>query len=325
MLATKDQLVRQWIAYLKNNQIVELSPSANGKLTYIKQPTQEDLRLFLQRFFSDEDIEKALSNAKRSQTLRSKKSVPESLKDTNPCWKGYHPVGTKIKDGKTVPNCVPTAEENIEEDFTDQQLPVDEKFVNSVFQSIIRIQNFNEKQKEAEIQEKKKNLALERLREIISGMTVTQRSQLLAALKNSKIAEYVSETSGTKLDIQSLIRQWKNSNYPKSVNSLKFFLLKTGYSLKDIKNVIYSYFGKQPPEELPDPDNSPAIQRIVKISQDLGIIDQLIEILEKEYKVTEQVLEYADIKSLLETMSGKNLERNIRFAEKKSLGKNKKH
>lgn len=25
----------------------------------------------------------------------------------NPCWKGYHPVGTKKKAGKTVPNCVP--------------------------------------------------------------------------------------------------------------------------------------------------------------------------------------------------------------------------
>jgi hypothetical protein len=33
-----------------------------------------------------------------------------SLKSKNPCWKGYHPVGTKKKAGKTVPNCVPTNE-----------------------------------------------------------------------------------------------------------------------------------------------------------------------------------------------------------------------
>ena len=32
----------------------------------------------------------------------------ESLKTDNPCWKGYKPVGTKKKGGKTVPNCVPT-------------------------------------------------------------------------------------------------------------------------------------------------------------------------------------------------------------------------
>ena len=33
----------------------------------------------------------------------------EGLKDPedNPCWKGYKPVGTKKKAGKTVPNCVP--------------------------------------------------------------------------------------------------------------------------------------------------------------------------------------------------------------------------
>ncbi|MFT2009676.1 hypothetical protein ACMA1I_13435 [Pontibacter sp. 13R65] len=30
-----------------------------------------------------------------------------NLKDNNPCWKGYEPVGMKEKDGKEVPNCVP--------------------------------------------------------------------------------------------------------------------------------------------------------------------------------------------------------------------------
>ena len=39
--------------------------------------------------------------------------VVEGLKDPkdNPCWKGYHPVGTKKKNGRTVPNCVPNANE----------------------------------------------------------------------------------------------------------------------------------------------------------------------------------------------------------------------
>lgn len=38
--------------------------------------------------------------------------ITESLKNDNPCWKGYHPVGTKQKNGKTVPNCVPMQNEN---------------------------------------------------------------------------------------------------------------------------------------------------------------------------------------------------------------------
>jgi hypothetical protein len=36
-------------------------------------------------------------------------AVAEGLRDPadNPCWKGYYPVGTKKKNGRTVPNCVP--------------------------------------------------------------------------------------------------------------------------------------------------------------------------------------------------------------------------
>lgn len=30
--------------------------------------------------------------------------------DPNPCWENYEPYGTKIVDGKEVPNCVPTKE-----------------------------------------------------------------------------------------------------------------------------------------------------------------------------------------------------------------------
>lgn len=39
-----------------------------------------------------------------------KKSFQEGEME-NPCWDGYEPYGTKIVDGKEVPNCVPTEEE----------------------------------------------------------------------------------------------------------------------------------------------------------------------------------------------------------------------
>lgn len=39
----------------------------------------------------------------------------KSLRNSNPCWKGYHPVGTKKKNGKTVPNCVPTNESALQD------------------------------------------------------------------------------------------------------------------------------------------------------------------------------------------------------------------
>lgn len=42
--------------------------------------------------------------------------ITEGLRDPkdNPCWKGYKPVGTKKKGGRTVPNCVP--KESVSED-----------------------------------------------------------------------------------------------------------------------------------------------------------------------------------------------------------------
>ena len=47
-----------------------------------------------------ERIKSFLDEAKKEKTLRN----------SNPCWKGYKPVGTKQKGGRTVPNCVPKEE-----------------------------------------------------------------------------------------------------------------------------------------------------------------------------------------------------------------------
>jgi hypothetical protein len=54
---------------------------------------------------------------KQGDFKHKKQEVPmdEGLRDPkdNPCWKGYKPVGTKKKGGRTVPNCVP--KESVEE------------------------------------------------------------------------------------------------------------------------------------------------------------------------------------------------------------------
>lgn len=31
----------------------------------------------------------------------------EEMIEPNPCWEGYEAIGTKIVDGREVPNCVP--------------------------------------------------------------------------------------------------------------------------------------------------------------------------------------------------------------------------
>ena len=52
----------------------------------------------LSRWNCEEDIQ---------QFEQSIEEAKKTLKNSNPCWKGYKPVGTKKKNGKTVPNCVP--------------------------------------------------------------------------------------------------------------------------------------------------------------------------------------------------------------------------
>lgn len=44
-------------------------------------------------------------------TKKAKKMTPGEVDENNgPCWPGYKQVGTKMKNGKAVPNCVPTNE-----------------------------------------------------------------------------------------------------------------------------------------------------------------------------------------------------------------------
>lgn len=47
----------------------------------------------------------------------------------NPCWKGYEMVGTKQKDGKEVPNCVPVKEDiNSDDDVNNGLVEPEEEY-----------------------------------------------------------------------------------------------------------------------------------------------------------------------------------------------------
>ena len=47
------------------------------------------------------------SGLDKPNPIKEANAKKKTLKNSNPCWKGYHPVGTKKKNGHTVPNCVP--------------------------------------------------------------------------------------------------------------------------------------------------------------------------------------------------------------------------
>lgn len=54
----------------------------------------EEVANFMESYFEQKNL----------QEINKKKEVEEM---ENPCWDGYEMVGTKIKNGKEVPNCVP--------------------------------------------------------------------------------------------------------------------------------------------------------------------------------------------------------------------------
>ena len=41
----------------------------------------------------------------------------EEYIESNPCWEGYEAIGTKMVDGKEVPNCVPIKDNQKKENF----------------------------------------------------------------------------------------------------------------------------------------------------------------------------------------------------------------
>jgi hypothetical protein len=59
----------------------------------------------------------------------------ESLRTENPCWKGYKPVGTKKKGGRTVPNCVPKegwTHDSLADELFEHERTYEEKLQNQL-------------------------------------------------------------------------------------------------------------------------------------------------------------------------------------------------
>jgi hypothetical protein len=61
---------------------------------------------------TDAKLKKVLADLMREANVRfSRPGQPERFGLEDACWDGYEPVGTKQKDGRTVPNCVPMSKD----------------------------------------------------------------------------------------------------------------------------------------------------------------------------------------------------------------------
>lgn len=107
----KDKFGKTWYEVLDKNGVRVKGQGTSGfdSLENAKE---------LLRHISEGQIYLQGGGGTQSQRWYTPKHVPnqdeldESLRTENPCWKGYHPVGTKKKNGKTVPNCVPVKKES---------------------------------------------------------------------------------------------------------------------------------------------------------------------------------------------------------------------
>jgi hypothetical protein len=64
----------------------------------------------------------------------------EEMIEPNPCWEGYEAIGTKIVDGREVPNCVPIKENQKKQEFvipSPESGEEQDKYISRCISSII--------------------------------------------------------------------------------------------------------------------------------------------------------------------------------------------
>lgn len=87
--------------------------SPNSAQYKVKQQARQAMNRSYEFDIEDDELNE---NTMKKSELKDliKETVEEVKKMENPCWKGYKAYGTKQKDGREVPNCVPV-EENANE------------------------------------------------------------------------------------------------------------------------------------------------------------------------------------------------------------------
>jgi len=114
IMAAKDNLIKDWIQYLKNNQIVNLeSDPTTGKLSYKRPVTTKDLRAFLNGTgnFDDAAVDKAINslNTTAAPSAPAAPAAPAAPKTPEERRKEELAKATKIARDKMVPKPPPRA------------------------------------------------------------------------------------------------------------------------------------------------------------------------------------------------------------------------
>jgi len=135
----------------------------------------------------------------------------KSLRTSNPCWTGYHPVGTKKKNGRTVPNCVP---EEVEEIFDE---------IEELFMEIAEVNGIDPEQ----IWEDFEDVSDEELYETAAWRRKEGKDPK-GGLNRKGIASYRREHPGSKLSMAVTTKPSKLKPGSKAANRRKSFCARMG-------------------------------------------------------------------------------------------------
>jgi len=135
----------------------------------------------------------------------------KSLRTSNPCWTGYHPVGTKKKNGRTVPNCVP---EEVEEIFDE---------IEELFMEIAEVNGIDPEQ----IWEDFEDVSDEELYETAAWRRKEGKDPK-GGLNRKGIMSYRREHPGSKLSMAVTTKPSKLKPGSKAANRRKSFCARMG-------------------------------------------------------------------------------------------------
>jgi len=135
----------------------------------------------------------------------------KSLRTRNPCWTGYHPVGTKKKNGRTVPNCVP---EEVEEIFDE---------IEELFMEIAEVNGIDPEQ----IWEDFEDVSDEELYETAAWRRKEGKDPK-GGLNRKGIMSYRREHPGSKLSMAVTTKPSKLKPGSKAANRRKSFCARMG-------------------------------------------------------------------------------------------------
>ena len=121
----------------------------------------------------------------KNEDITDEENITEKDED-DPCWDGYEQVGTKMKDGEEVPNCVPISEHMEESTGATDYNPKDQ---GGTRKELLAKYSKTKNSKDAEAA-RRAGATQKELKSALSGENVKEET-LLVAMKDSAIAESI--------------------------------------------------------------------------------------------------------------------------------------